>query len=100
VQCSSVIYTEEGACEEYRIYRRNPDLVLVDTAVIAKSPVRHLVAGMGDALTTWFEAKVCADTGAKNMRGGALLQDAAGGRHGGHRRAEAPGIQRCARTPG
>src|SRR5258708_40069890 len=52
----SVIYTEEGAWEEYRIYRRNPDLVLVDTAVIAKSPARHLVAGMGDALATWFEA--------------------------------------------
>ena len=67
----SVIYTDAGAWEEYRIYRRNPDLVLVDTAVIAKSPARHLIAGMGDALATWFEAKVCAETGAKNMRGGA-----------------------------
>ena len=72
----SVIYTEEGAWEEYRIYRRNPDLILVDTAVIAKSPVRHLVAGMGDALATWFEARVCADTGAKNMRGGASTRSA------------------------
>jgi glycerol dehydrogenase len=67
----SVIYTEVGTVEEYRIYRRNPDLVLVDTAVIARSPVRTLVAGMGDALATWFEAKVCADGGVKNMRGGA-----------------------------
>ncbi len=72
----SVIYTEAGAWEEYRIYRRNPDLVLVDTAVIAKSPVRPLVAGMGDALATWFEAKACADTGAKNMRGGASTRSA------------------------
>ena len=64
----SVIYTDAGAWEEYRIYRRNPDLVLVDTAVIARSPARHLVAGMGDALATWFEAKACADTGAKNIR--------------------------------
>jgi glycerol dehydrogenase len=72
----SVIYTEEGAWQEYRIYRRNPDLVLVDTAVIAKSPRRHLVAGMGDALATWFEAKTCADTGAKNMRGGASTRSA------------------------
>src|SRR5579871_4226246 len=30
----SVIYTETGAVEEYRIYRRNPDLVLVDTSII------------------------------------------------------------------
>lgn len=72
----SVIYTATGAWEEYRIYRRNPDLVLVDTAVIAQSPVRPLVAGMGDALATWFEAKVCVDTGAKNMRGGASTRSA------------------------
>ena len=72
----SVIYTAEGAWEEYRIYRRNPDLVLVDTTVIAKSPARLLVAGMGDALATWFEAKVCFDGGAKNMRGGASTRSA------------------------
>jgi len=72
----SVIYTGAGAWEEYRIYRRNPDLVLVDTAVIARSPARHLVAGMGDALATWFEAKGCADTGAKNMRGGPSTRSA------------------------
>jgi len=72
----SVIYTEEGTVEQYRIYRRNPDLVLVDTTVIAKSPIRPLVAGMGDALATWFEAKVCADGGVKNMRGGASTRSA------------------------
>jgi glycerol dehydrogenase len=72
----SVVYKEDGSFEEYRIYRRNPDLVLVDTAVIAKSPVRFLVAGMGDALATWFEAKACADGGVKNMRGGASTRTA------------------------
>jgi len=72
----SVIYTEAGEWAEYRIYRRNPDLVLVDTTLIAKSPVRPLVAGMGDALATFFEAKVCVDGGAKNMRGGASTRSA------------------------
>ncbi len=72
----SVIYTEAGAVEEYRIYRRNPDLVLVDTAVIARSPARHLISGMGDALATWFEAKVCVEGGVKNMRGGASTRSA------------------------
>jgi glycerol dehydrogenase len=43
----SVVYNDAGEWEEYRIYRRNPDLVLVDTAVIAQSPLRPLVAGMG-----------------------------------------------------
>jgi glycerol dehydrogenase len=71
-----VVYTEAGAWEAYRIYRRNPDLVLVDTSVIAGSPVRLLVAGMGDALATWFEAKACAESGAKNMRGGASTRTA------------------------
>ena len=55
----SVIYSDEGVVECSRIYRKNPDLVLVDTQVIALSPPRLLVAGMGDALATWFEAKTC-----------------------------------------
>jgi glycerol dehydrogenase len=67
----SVVYTEAGVFEQYRIYRRNPDLVLVDTEVIAKSPARYLTAGMGDALATWFEAKACAQGNVRNMRGGA-----------------------------
>jgi len=67
----SVVYTDEGAFDQYRIYRRNPDLVLVDTEVIAKSPARFLTAGMGDALATWFEAKACALGQVRNMRGGA-----------------------------
>jgi glycerol dehydrogenase len=72
----SVIYNQAGEWEEYRIYRRNPDLVLVDTTVIARSPVRPLVAGMGDALATFFEAKVCVERGARNMRGGASTRSA------------------------
>lgn len=72
----SVVYTEEGVFQEYRFYRKNPDLVLVDTQVIAHSPVNTLVAGMGDALATWFEAKACAESHARNMRGGASTQSA------------------------
>src|ERR1700731_523794 len=72
----SVVYTDEGVFLEYRIYGRNPDLVLVDTAVIAQGPPRLLVAGMGDALATWFEARTCAEGRIKNMRGGASTQSA------------------------
>ena len=64
----SVIYTEDGSFEQYRIYRKNPDLVLVDTQVIAQSPPRLLVAGMGDALATWFEAKTCVDANINRSR--------------------------------
>ncbi|MCC6365832.1 MAG: glycerol dehydrogenase [Bryobacterales bacterium] len=72
----SVIYTEEGIFEEYRFYRRNPDLVLVDTSVVAQGPPRLLAAGMGDALATWFEAKTCAAGHVRNMRGGGSTRSA------------------------
>lgn len=66
----SVIYTEQGAFEEYRFFPRNPDLVLVDTQVVANAPVRFLVAGVGDALATWVEARAVARTDATTMAGG------------------------------
>jgi len=66
----SVIYDEAGTFEQYRFYRRNPDLVLVDTAVIACSPPRLFVAGMGDAMSTYFEARTSVAAHRKNMRGG------------------------------
>jgi glycerol dehydrogenase len=72
----SVIYTDEGVVEGSRFYRKNPDLVLVDTQVIASSPPRLLVAGMGDALATWFEARTCVDGRVKNLRGGLSTQTA------------------------
>jgi glycerol dehydrogenase len=72
----SVIYTDEGVFQEYRFYRKNPDLVLVDTQVIAHGPPRLLVAGMGDALATWFEARTCVAAHVRNMRGGASTRSA------------------------
>lgn len=66
----SVIYTEDGAFDEYRFHKRNPDVVLVDSAVIAAAPVRFLVSGMGDAMSTWFEARACGRSFATAMAGG------------------------------
>jgi glycerol dehydrogenase len=70
--CSSlaVIYTENGEFEEYMFFKKNPDLVLVDTGIIAKAPTRFLVAGMGDALSTYFEARSCQRSFANNIPGG------------------------------
>lgn len=72
----SVIYSDDGVVQGSRFHRKNADLVLVDTQVIAQSPPRLLVAGMGDALATWFEAKACVDGGVKNLRGGLSTQSA------------------------
>lgn len=51
----SILYSEEGKMNEIMLHRKNPDLVLVDSKIIANAPVRFLVAGMGDALSTYFE---------------------------------------------
>ena len=70
--CSAVavIYDASGVCVRGRNLPRNPALVLVDTQVIAQAPVRTLIAGIGDALSTMFEAKACVRSGAPNLRGG------------------------------
>lgn len=65
----SVIYTPEGVFESFLVLPKNPDLVLVDTAVIAKAPVRLFVSGMGDALSTWLEADTSYRTGSPGMQG-------------------------------
>ncbi|NCA99575.1 MAG: glycerol dehydrogenase [Clostridia bacterium] len=54
---SAVLYTPEGAFDDYAYFKQNPSVVLVDTSIIAKAPVRFLVSGMGDALSTYFEAR-------------------------------------------
>jgi glycerol dehydrogenase len=70
--CSAlaVQYTENHTLDRFLILKRNPDVVLVDSQVIAEAPTRFFVAGMGDALATWFEAFTCTKSGAKNLPGG------------------------------
>ena len=53
----SVLYTPDGIFDRYLHVRRSPDLVLVDTQIIANAPARFLSYGMGDALATYFEAR-------------------------------------------
>lgn len=68
----SVVYTPEGDFEKYLFHARNPDLVLVDTVIIARAPARFLVAGMGDALATWFEADTVHRAAKANQVGGSI----------------------------
>ena len=55
----SVIYTEDGVFDRYLVLPKNPECVLVDTTIVAKAPAYFLVAGMGDALATYWEADTC-----------------------------------------
>ena len=66
----AIIYTENGEFERYMHLPKNPDLVLVDSGVIAKAPTRFLISGMGDALATVFEARACIKASKPNMSGG------------------------------
>ena len=67
----SVVYDSEGAFKEYRFFGRNPDAVIVDTSIIVGAPVRFLVAGIGDGLSTYFEADSSSKTRKETMAGGA-----------------------------
>ena len=73
----SVIYTEDGEFQEYRFFGRNPDAVIVDTEIVAKAPVRLLVAGIGDGLSTYFEADASSRTRKPAIAGGSQTQAAA-----------------------
>lgn len=67
----AVIYTPEGQFSEYLMIPTNPNMVIMDTGVVARAPVRLLVSGMGDALSTYFEARANKVSGCKTMAGGA-----------------------------
>lgn len=66
----AVLYSEDGIFDSVCYQRANPAAVLVDLEIIAAAPARFLVSGMGDALSTWFEARSCERTGAPNECGG------------------------------
>lgn len=70
--CSAlaVVYKETGEFEEYLLLPKNPEIVLVDTRIIANAPARFLVAGMGDALATKFEAEASSTRHLPAMSGG------------------------------
>jgi glycerol dehydrogenase len=63
-------YTEDHRFDREIKLKRNPDLVIVDSKIIAEAPTRFFVAGMGDALSTWFEGQTCMRSGTKNFSGG------------------------------
>ncbi len=66
----TVWYDAAGNCLGFESWGRNPDLVLVDTGVIARGPVAAFVAGMGDALGTWVEVDACFKVRGPNLAGG------------------------------
>ena len=64
-----VLYDEAHRVAGVELLARNPDVVLVDTEVIAQAPARFFSAGMGDALSKTFEARQCHLTRGRNFFG-------------------------------
>ena len=63
--CSSlsVIYRDNGEFDRYLFLDRCPD-----GAVIAKAPAKLLVAGKGNGMATYFEARICRASGSNNQK--------------------------------
>lgn len=78
VSSLSVVYTESGVHDHSVNFPRGSDLVLIDTEIILGAPRRLLVAGMGDALSTYFEARACERNQIKNGVGTGYLPCKAG----------------------
>ncbi len=55
----SMIHEPSGEIKRPLWLENNPNVVLLDTEIIANAPVRFLVAGMGDAISKWFETDSC-----------------------------------------
>ncbi|WKY48602.1 glycerol dehydrogenase [Eubacteriaceae bacterium ES3] len=65
----SVLYTEDGIFDEYLVLPKNPEIVIMDTDIIKEAPARLFVAGMGDALATYFEALATVASNGTTMSG-------------------------------
>ncbi len=59
---SAVLYTPEGAFDDYAYFKQSPSVVMVDTTIIANAPTRFLISGIGDAISTYFEARATANS--------------------------------------
>jgi glycerol dehydrogenase len=66
----AVRYSRDGIFDAVFYQKTNPAAVLVDVGIIAAARTRFLVAGMGDALSAWFEARSCDRTQSANECGG------------------------------
>lgn len=63
----SVIYNADGSFDRYLFLPTNPDIVLADPNILVSAPTRFFVAGIGDALATYFEARACYQKNGDNL---------------------------------
>jgi glycerol dehydrogenase len=64
-----VVYDEDHRLVAVERMAANPDLVIVDTAIVAQAPAILLCAGIGDAVVKQFEVEQCHRAGGNNVFG-------------------------------
>jgi glycerol dehydrogenase len=64
-----VLYDDRHKVSAVHMLARNPDVVLVDTQIVARAPARFFAAGLGDALSKKDESEQCHKAGGKNFFG-------------------------------
>lgn len=69
-----MIVPTAASSDAYLPLTANPDMVIMDTDIIAKAPARFLAAGIGDALATYYEAVACKQSNAVTMAGGHVMK--------------------------
>ena len=71
-----MLYEDDHTFKDYIFYPNNPDAVIVDSSIVCQAPVRFLVSGMGDALGTYFEARMCEKAKAPSLENGGVTLSA------------------------
>jgi glycerol dehydrogenase len=66
----SLLYKEDGSFDKLLRLDESPNLIIADTEIILWADTKYLVAGMGDALATSYEARAVRRSGKNNMFGG------------------------------
>lgn len=74
----TAIFNDSGMQTGIRFYKTCPDMVIVDSEIIAKAPARYFSAGIGDALATCYEAKASALNDNPNLVGSGMRSTLAG----------------------
>lgn len=72
----SVVYNDDETFNSYIFYPEDPSAVIVDSTIISNAPTKFLVAGMGDALGTYFEARMCKKAKAPSLENGGITKSA------------------------
>lgn len=72
----SILYDDNHVMIGAELLKKSPDIVLADSSVIAGAPVRFLVAGFGDAMATYYEARACKRSCAENYVSGTATEAA------------------------